>query len=118
MRTWYGCLRNWQFSTVSMVAAQINRELETRFKALKDVADASVDIMPEGPAALQAFLEQRRVLHALFNGGIVIFGADGMIADYPELIGRRDVDYMSVDSIAAALKGERRPSGGRSSAEH
>ena len=94
-----------QFSAVSMVAAQINRELEIRFNALKDVADASVDIMPEGPAALQAFLEQRRVLHALFNGGIVIFGADGRaIADYPELVVRRDVDYMSVDSIAAALK--------------
>lgn len=96
-----------QFSTVSMAAIQIDRELESRFAALQSVAGASLQSMRRGPAAMQALIEQRPVLHTLFNGGIVAYGADGvMVADFPSFEGRSRVSATEVDVVAALKEGK------------
>ena len=95
-----------QFSTVSLVAAQIEQGLSSRIKALEMVAATAAPVLQEGStAAMQSFLEQRPALQTLFNGGILIHSMDGTaVADFPSSFGRRGVNYMDVDPIAAALK--------------
>ena len=94
-----------QLSTVSMLAAQINSELELRFSVLQEVAAQSAPILLEGSAAMQAFIEQRQDLRALFNGDIVVFDRTGtVIADFPVAPGRRGANVITTDNVAAALE--------------
>ena len=101
-----------QFSTVSMVAAQVNREMDTRLNALESVANTSATAMQEGPAAMQALIEQRPVLQTLFNGRISVHALDGtIIADFPKSA-EQHADDINVDAVAVALK-EGKPVVGR-----
>ena len=94
-----------QFSTVSLLAGQVNRELETRIQALQLVAETSAPAMLEGPAAMQTLIEQHPVAQALFNGGIYVTRSDGIaIADLPASSKRLGIDYSDRDYIVAALK--------------
>ena len=94
-----------QMSTVSVLAAQINRELDSRIKALEKAAMLSVPRMPEGAAAMQSFLEQRPILQTLFNDGTLVIGRDGVvIADYPPWSKRTGNNLMDRDYVVAALK--------------
>src|SRR5664279_4021873 len=59
-----------QFATVSLVAAQVNSDLDERLKALEKIAS---DITPgrlKNASGLQTLLEQRPILQIMFNGGI------------------------------------------------
>ncbi|WP_301101580.1 EAL domain-containing protein [Propionivibrio sp.] len=94
-----------QFSTVTMVAAQLNRELVSRLEALATVADLSASTLQQGPAAMQALLEQRLDLHVLFNAGVYAARLDGIaIADFPLSAGRLGINYSDRDYIITALK--------------
>lgn len=94
-----------QVTTVSMLAAQVNQDLDDRLTALKTSAERVSPEMLADPPALQTFLEQRPIFQSLFNGGIVVIGIDGTaIADVPLSAGRIGVNYMDVDTIAIALK--------------
>ena len=94
-----------QFSTASLLARQINSELENRLLALEKAAALSSQAMQDGPEAMQALIEGRPDLQNLFNGDIAVHGMDGLvIADFPVLPGRRSINYMEVDVVAAALK--------------
>jgi len=94
-----------QLSTVTLLADQINDELEQRMAMLERVAR---DITPSQfarPAELQALLEQRPLLDNLFNGGIVVCQTNGVaVAEVPLSAGRVGVNYMNIDNVAAALK--------------
>ena len=94
-----------QLSTVSAVASDINDELESRFKALEIIAHAAILPMQQGPAAMQAFIDQRPLLAPLFNGGVMAYRSDGTaIADSLPADGRVGVNYMDIDTVATALK--------------
>ena len=94
-----------QFSTASMLAAQINRELENRLGALKTEAGKATLPLQAGPTALHLFLEQSHALHDLFNGGALVHDIEGTsVADFPASAGRTGVNYQDIDVIAAALK--------------
>jgi signal transduction histidine kinase/HAMP domain-containing protein len=94
-----------QFSTVSFIAAQVNDELRDRMAALELMAKEIDPHLMGDPAALQARLEQRPILSILFNGGIIVTGADGVvIADVPLSSGRIGVNYLERENIAIALK--------------
>jgi hypothetical protein len=54
-----------QFSTVSLIADQINKELTDRFKGLELVASGLSPALLENPVQLQSFLEQRPLLNEL-----------------------------------------------------
>ncbi|MEI7611388.1 MAG: EAL domain-containing protein [Betaproteobacteria bacterium] len=94
-----------QFSTASLVASQINRELEGRIEVLKEVARLSPEAMRKGPVALQVFLEQRRELFPEFNGGVFVTGLNGVaIASTPPRKDRIGINYSDRDYLAAVLK--------------
>ncbi|MFH0995042.1 MAG: ATP-binding protein [Pseudomonadota bacterium] len=93
-----------QFSMVSFIASAVNEELENRLKSLKNVAEQIGPAMPGNPETMQALLEQRPILQILFNGGVIATRIDGTaIADIPLSAGRIGVNYMDIDTIAAAL---------------
>lgn len=94
-----------QFSTVSVVAAQINSAVDSRFRVLDSVAATTVQAVQAGPAATQARLEQLALLPTLFNGGVIVYRPDGTaIAEIPRSARRIGVNYMYIDSVAIALK--------------
>lgn len=94
-----------EYTTVSMAAAQITNELETRLAALQVTAETAADILRESPAALQSFLDQRAAMKILFNGGFLVLDEKGVaIADFPRSAGRIGVHYGNSDFIAAVFK--------------
>lgn len=94
-----------QYSTVSMIAAQIDSNLEIRLKALEENASVAGRLMQKDPAAIQAFIEQRAALKTLFNGGFAIHDANGTaIATFPTVDERIGRNFMHIDAIAAALR--------------
>jgi hemerythrin-like metal-binding protein/PAS domain S-box-containing protein len=94
-----------QFSTVSMVATEVNEELGDRLKALEAVAGKISPGLLDNPVALQKFLEDRPAIESLFNAGLFITGVDGTaIADIPLSAGRIGINYMDRDSMVRALK--------------
>lgn len=69
-----------QFSTVTMLASQIDRELETRYSALDNVAQIAAPLMQdEERANLQSLIGDIPALRALFNGGIVLHDHAGRV---------------------------------------
>jgi PAS domain S-box-containing protein len=94
-----------QFATATFIAAQIDQELNERLTALQTVAKSVSGVMLGDPARMQGFLADRPILQQLFNGGIVALSLDGTaIAEAPRTTGRVGVNYMEIDSVAAALK--------------
>ena len=94
-----------QFTAVSFMAANINRDMDERLRALEKIAGkVSPDILGN-TAALQALLERLPVLQGLFNGGTFATRLDGSAtASIPLSAGRFGVHYMDRDYIADALK--------------
>ena len=75
---------NQQCSTVSLVAQGISEELESRIKALEDLASSIGPLMSGNNTLLQKFLEQRTVFQSLFNAGTFVTRMDGTaVADFP-----------------------------------
>jgi signal transduction histidine kinase len=94
-----------QLSTASFVAAEVNRELVGRVKSLEKIAENITSDELKNPILLQSNLEQRPILHGLFNGGIAALSQDGtVIADIPLQTGRIGINYMDRDYIATTLK--------------
>ncbi|MBS1227360.1 MAG: diguanylate cyclase/phosphodiesterase with sensor(s) [Proteobacteria bacterium] len=94
-----------QLSTVSMVAAQVERELEARLETLEAVARLSSQPIQAGPAAMQHFLEHRLDLQVLFSDGIFATGIDGTaIAAAPDAAERVGVNFSERDQLLRALR--------------
>lgn len=94
-----------QFSSVSMLAADINEELEVRLESLKTVAITVSPALMGNPAALQTFLQERPILQSFFNGGVIVYRRDGMaVAEVPLAAKRVGTHYMDIDTVAAALQ--------------
>ncbi|MEC5217604.1 diguanylate cyclase (GGDEF)-like protein/PAS domain S-box-containing protein [Actimicrobium sp. GrIS 1.19] len=94
-----------QFSAATLLADQVNTELDDRFQALKMLAAVMAPAVPGDAPALQASFEKYVIFHRLFSGGTFIAGTDGVaIASAltaPEHLG---VNYRSADYVAMALK--------------
>jgi len=94
-----------QFSTVSLVAQGINEELESRMKALEDLASSIGPLMSGNTTILQTFLEQRTVFQSLFNAGTFVTRINGIaIADFPITSERIGINYMDRDFMPAVLE--------------
>lgn len=94
-----------QRSTVALLAAQINAELEQRFAGLNDLAIAAAQMgtVLNAPS-VQALLEHRPATQRFFNGGVLVLDAGGTaIADVPLSTGRVGLNYADVDTVSAAL---------------
>ena len=94
-----------QFSTASIIATQVNGELQDRLNVLTTVSGRlRAEILPSA-AGLQTFLQERTFLPQVFNGGVFITGADGTaLADFPVVPGRVGTNYMDRESISIPLK--------------
>lgn len=93
-----------QFSTVSLMAAEINEQLTARLESLGKIAEEITPAMIADPASLQTLLEHRPLLPILFNGGIFATGKDGTaIADLPRSAGRVGTNYLDRTSISVPI---------------
>ena len=102
-----------QFSTVSLLAAQVDQELVDRLRALESATSEISPAVLANTSAVQAYLENRPVLGHLFNGGVAATRSDGtVIADYPAVPGRRGASTTGRDFMVAALKEGRSSVGG------
>ena len=102
-----------QFSTVSVIAQNVNDRLADRLRAVESMA-AQIDAnLLDHAAALQTRLEERPILSIMFNAGAFVTGIDGTaIASVPVSTRRIGVSYLDRDFIVAALN-EGRSSIGR-----
>ena len=93
-----------QFSTLSLLAAQLDRDLISRREALEGIAQLLSPAMQAGSAAIQRFVEEHPTLQALFNGELLVVDRQGtVIAEMPLAAGRLGAKLIADDSIAAAL---------------
>ena len=94
-----------QLSTVSILAADINDELQDRLNALETIANEIDAGLMARPTDLQARLDQRPLLLHLFSGGFFLVNKDGTaIADVPLSTNRIGINYMDREHVAVALK--------------
>lgn len=94
-----------QFSTVSLVAYDINQQLHNRLKALEKVAGKISPAMLSNKKEVQSFFDQRLFLQGLFNGGVIAYRLDGVaVADSSPEAGRIGVNYIGIDTVATALQ--------------
>ena len=94
-----------QFSTVSLVAQNINEHLEDRVRALEQVAQRISPALLADAGSVQAFLGDQPVLSGLFSGGIFVTRQDGTaIAEVPLSMGRVGLNFLDREAVASALK--------------
>ncbi|WPC67870.1 PAS domain S-box protein [Rhodoferax ferrireducens] len=99
-----GLLGEQQFSTASLIAAEIDREVADRLQALEITASEITPTMINNPVALQALFAHQPLLHHLFNDGIACAGLAGtVIADYPQVPGRIGANFMERDYVIGPL---------------
>ncbi len=95
-----------QYTTVSLLATQVNASLLERTRALKMVTEVLPADLLQHPDALQAALEQRPLLQLMFNAGIFVCGPDGTaLAEVPRRTGRTGRNYGDRDYVQQALAG-------------
>jgi len=83
-------------STVSYVAADLNREFEQRVLSIETIARSIDPSLLEHPATLQAMLASHFTFQTMFNAGVVVVTRDGTaVADFPMVAGRRGTNYAS-----------------------
>jgi PAS domain S-box-containing protein len=100
-------LSDQQSSVVSIMAGQVNQEMELRLRSIEDIASRITPAMLDRPSSLQDYLTNRSVLHAMFNGGLFVTRADGRaIADHPASTGRVGMPYSDREWMRAALEGK------------
>ena len=93
------------FSTVTIVADQLNHAFVERSAALELIARQIQPAQIAAPAAVQTLLEEDPLLQSLFNGGTFVTDTHGIaIASVPQSVGRKGVNYSERDHIIAALK--------------
>lgn len=98
-------LSDQQFSTVSILATEINQELADRLNVLEKIAGRVSRSMMGNTTALQTFLEEQLILQEPFNGGVFVTGIDGTaIAGIPLSAQRAGINYLDRDYLIGALK--------------
>ena len=94
-----------QFSTVTIMAAELNQQLQDRLKSLEDVAASISPATLANATALQTQLEQQVVFQHLFNAGFFVTRTDGIpIADVPVAAKRLGLGVAERDYMVAALQ--------------
>jgi PAS domain S-box-containing protein len=95
-----------QFSTVSIIASDINDALDERLKSLEMMAAKITPAILGNAAATQTFLDSQIPFRRLFNFGGLVTRLDSVtIADVP-VSGRIGIDYSDREYMVEALKGK------------
>ncbi len=94
-----------QFSTVSLIADEIDHELSDRKLALEQIAGRIDARLMLTPSDLQALLTQQTILQSMFNGGLFVTDTQATaIADVPLSAGRIGTNYLDRDSVSVPLR--------------
>ena len=97
-----------QFSTVSVVASDINDELAERLKTLELIAAKITPTILGNAASTQKLLESQVSIKGLFNYGATVMRLDGIvIADVPISAGRLGVNYGDREWVVEAFRKEK-----------
>lgn len=112
-----------QLSIASYVARDIDHSITSRLSLIERfAADLPADLATQ-PEKLQAWIKDRQRITSLFNGGLLAVRTDGhgLIAGYPVVAGRNQLEYAASDWFLAALRAEKpvmgKPYRGRASGE-
>jgi len=99
-----------QFSTASLLAAELNASFAGRVNALEAAARGLATVNPGDTASLQRFLEMRNSLHSRLNGGLMIFDANSTaIAEEPSVVGRLGANFKARDCLNSPPRNWTRP---------
>lgn len=94
-----------QFSTVSIVASEVERGIKARIELLEKVAALVGSTMAESSDAAQRLIELNPALEMLFNAGVVVNDINGdVIADLPVPSRRIGLNLMNLDHVVAAMR--------------
>ena len=94
-----------QLSAASFVATAINSELTERINGLETIAKTIDPALMDDAAGLQNKLERHVLLQTLFNAGLNIMDARGIvIADTPRSAGRLGISYLDRDYMQDVLR--------------
>jgi diguanylate cyclase (GGDEF)-like protein/PAS domain S-box-containing protein len=93
-----------QFSTVSLIGAELDRSVEERMAVLTNSARRLGASGPLAGPRTQAFLDEQAGLRALFNWGILVTDAQGVaIASVPQALDRVGTSYADRPFMAELL---------------
>lgn len=96
-----------QFSSLSVLAAQMDMAINLRIKSINAVAANITSELLTEQQSLQKHLSSLVVLNVIFNAGAFITDANGdVLASVPLSIPRNGVNYADRAYFAAAMKGE------------
>jgi len=96
-----------QFTAVSIVASDINDELDERFRVLKKAASKINPTTLGNATSLQSFLEDRISLDMAFNSGVFVSKINGtVVANVPSSINRVGKNFSDRDWMTESLKGK------------
>ena len=94
-----------QFATVTMVAEDIDHELNKRFFALQKMAERLAPHAGRHPDTIQKMLEQDALFLNHFNGGAFVTDGQGTaLASVPLAAERVGINYRERNHVAAALR--------------
>lgn len=93
-----------QYSTVSLIAKEIDRSILERLSIAESLASSLTKGILDSPAATQHLIEERKIPGRIFNWGIIITDGTGTaIASVPTDLNRTGTNYKDYDFIAKAL---------------
>ena len=95
-----------QFSTVSLIANEIDRSIRERQSLISAIArQISAGELQAGDD-LQGYLERRKFTDSLFNWGVLVINTQGIaIASTPKDLRRRGVSFQGYPGVAEMLAG-------------
>lgn len=98
-------IREQQFSTATLLANQINHDLQEQQTILLALADKIGQMSFDQPAMLQRFLEDRFIIRQNYNAGASVLNNHGtVIASVPNEYHRIGINYRDRTFIATALE--------------
>lgn len=94
-----------QYSIASLMAADINEELDQRIQALKRVAREIEQRNLQRATDIQALMEDLPIFQSLFNGGTFVVDRNGQaIASLPVSLDRIGINFIDRDYIGNTLR--------------
>ena len=95
-----------QFSTVALIANELDRSIRERQQIIQTIADGyRISRLGDSPEA-QASLERHPLPESIFNWGVIVIDRQGMaVASIPRQLNRTGVNFLDYPGIRHVLSG-------------
>jgi PAS domain S-box-containing protein len=94
-----------QFSTVSLIAENINQELLDRRSEIEKIATTAGEPIQQGQPETLAFLSRHPVLQSRFNGGLLVYSADAIVmASSDSTVKPLELNLLENKAVVQAIK--------------